>query len=115
MLPLGSFGGSPCDSIPRMTIRKQLSGAMLAALLGTPLAGARAQSMPADTGSFVMRDFRFADGESLSELRIHYRTLGHQRIRPGGQTRNAVLILHGTGGSGQGFLSRTYAGELFGP
>jgi homoserine O-acetyltransferase len=71
---------------------------------------ARAQ---ADTGSFIMRDFRFADGGMLPELRIHYRTLGHPRTAPGGRVTNAVLILHGTGGSGQGFLARSYAGELF--
>jgi homoserine O-acetyltransferase len=92
---------------------------MMVAALGFALvaktATATAQIVPADTGSFVMRDFRFASGEVLPELRIHYRTLGHPRTRPGGQTRNAVLILHGTGGSGQGFLSRTYGGELFGP
>lgn len=91
---------------------------MMAWALGVALAvpaTARSQAMPADTGSFVMRDFRFASGETLAEVRIHYRTLGHPRIRPGGQTRNAVLILHGTGGSGQAFLNRNYAGELFGP
>jgi homoserine O-acetyltransferase len=90
---------------------------MIAALtfaLVAPAAG-RAQVVPADTGTFVMRDFRFASGETMDSVRIHYRTLGHPRIRPGGQTRNAVMILHGTGGSGQGFLSRTYGGELFGP
>jgi homoserine O-acetyltransferase len=91
---------------------------MMLAVLGCALVApgvARAQAMTADTGSFVMRDFRFASGETLAEVRIHYRTLGRPRIRPGGQTRNAVMILHGTGGSGQGFLSRTYGGELFGP
>ena len=69
----------------------------------------------ADTASFVMHDFRFASGETIAEARLHYRTLGHLRIRPGGQARNAVMILHGTGGSGQGFLNPAYAGELFGP
>lgn len=90
---------------------------MAAALVFALVSPARglAQAMPADTASFVMRDFRFSGGETLPEVRIHYRTLGHPRIRPGGQTRNAVMILHGTGGSGQGFLNPAYAGELFGP
>ena len=88
---------------------------MMAALLGLAPASMAAQQVPADTGTFVMQDFRFASGETMPEVRIHYRTLGHPRTRPGGQTRNAVLILHGTGGSGQGFLSRTYGGQLFGP
>ena len=45
-------------------------------------------------GDFLVRDFRFASAESLPELRIHYRTLG----KP--QGNNAVLVLHGTTGSG---------------
>src|SRR5215470_11301757 len=60
-------------------------------------------------GDFVLKDFKFASGETLPELRIHYRTLG----KPDG--RNAVLILHGTTGSGAQFLSDAFAGVLFGP
>ena len=68
-----------------------------------------------DTGSFVLKDFQFASGEALSELRIHYRTLGHPRRDAAGVVRNAVLILHGTGGSGNQFVSPVFAGELYGP
>jgi homoserine O-acetyltransferase/O-succinyltransferase len=67
-----------------------------------------------DTGSYVLRDFRFASGETLAELRLHYRTLGHPRRDAAGVVRNAVLILHGTGGSGSQFLSPLFAGELYG-
>jgi homoserine O-acetyltransferase len=66
-------------------------------------------------GDFVMRDFRFADGSTLPELRIHYTTLGAPRRNPAGVVTNAVLILHGTTGTGRGFLSPSFAGELFGP
>jgi homoserine O-acetyltransferase len=62
-----------------------------------------------------MRNFRFTDGSVLPELRIHYTTLGQPRKDVSGTVRNAVLILHGTTGSGRGFLSPTFAGELFGP
>jgi homoserine O-acetyltransferase len=68
-----------------------------------------------DTGSFVLRNFRFASGEVLPELRIHYRTLGQPRRDATHVVRNAVLILHGTGGSGRQFLSPLFAGELYGP
>ena len=61
-----------------------------------------------DTGSFVIKNFRFASGEVLPALRLHYRTLGHPR-------RTAVLVLHGTGGSGRQFLSPLFADELYGP
>jgi homoserine O-acetyltransferase len=64
---------------------------------------------------YVARDFRFGTGERLPELRIHYRTLGTPRRDASGTVRNAVLVLHGTGGSGAGFLSRNFGGELFGP
>ncbi len=68
-----------------------------------------------DTGSFVIKNFRFASGEVLPELRLHYRTLGHPRRNAAGTVRNAVLVLHGTGGSGRQFLSPVFAGELYGP
>ncbi len=66
-------------------------------------------------GDFVVRNFRFTTGETLPELRLHYTTLGTPRRDAQGTVRNAVMILHGTGGSGRGFLSPGYAGELFAP
>ena len=73
-------------------------------------------AQPARAGSeVILRNFRFADGESLPELRIHYIALGRPRRDASGTVLNGVLILHGTTGSGSGFLSRSFAGELFGP
>ncbi len=69
---------------------------------------------PAVEGDFVARDVQFGSGESLPEVRIHYRTVGTPRKDADGVVRNGVLILHGTGGSGRGFLSEGYAGRLFG-
>jgi len=84
------------------------------ALVGTMALPLSAQS--ARTGAdVVLRNFHFADGESLPELRIHYIALGTPQRDTKGTVRNAVLILHGTTGSGSGFMSRTFAGELFGP
>jgi homoserine O-acetyltransferase len=71
--------------------------------------------VPAVEADYVAKDFRFQTGESLPSLTLHYRTLGTPRRDAAGVVRNAVLILHGTGGSGAGFLSRTFGGELFGP
>jgi homoserine O-acetyltransferase/O-succinyltransferase len=64
---------------------------------------------------FVLRDFRFASGETLPELKIHYATMGRPRKDAAGVVRNAVLVLHGTGGSSRQFLTPVFAGELFGP
>ena len=66
-------------------------------------------------GDFVIKNFRFQSGETLPELRLHYQTLGSPRRGPDGHIVNAVLVLHGTGGSGSQFLVPRYAGELFGP
>ncbi len=66
-------------------------------------------------GDFVIRDFDFVSGETLPELKLHYRTIGEPKRDTSGVVRNAVLILHGTGGSGAGFLSNQFGGSLFGP
>jgi homoserine O-acetyltransferase len=66
-------------------------------------------------GDYVIKDFRFKSGEILSELRLHYRTIGTPVRDAAGVVRNAVLIMHGTGGSGSGFLSDSFAGVLFEP
>jgi homoserine O-acetyltransferase len=75
----------------------------------------RAADVPEPTtGDYMLRDFRFASGETLPELRIHYRTFGEPRKDGDGVVRNAVLILHGTTGSGANFLRPEFSGELFG-
>lgn len=71
---------------------------------------------PAPTpGNFVVKDFQFKSGEKLAEVKLHYYTLGTPQKDASGRVRNAVLILHGTGGSGRQFLSPNFAGVLFGP
>jgi homoserine O-acetyltransferase len=68
-----------------------------------------APALPVTEGDHVLHNFKFASGEALPELRIHYRTLGRF------DGHNAVLILHGTGGSGAQFMTDAFAGVLFGP
>jgi len=76
---------------------------------------ASAVDYPAPTESdFTIRDFKFASGETLPELRLHYRTLGTPQKDAQGKTTNAVLIMHGTTGSGAQFIRPEFAGELFG-
>lgn len=83
-------------------------------LLALVSASALAADYPAPAeGDFVLKDFRFASGEVLPELRIHYRTLGTPQRDAQGKVSNAVLITHGTGGSGAQFLRPDFAGELF--
>jgi homoserine O-acetyltransferase len=65
-------------------------------------------------GDWTARDFIFQSGESLAELRLHYTTFGAPSRDSAGRIHNAVLILHGTGGSGASFLSDSFTGALFG-
>ncbi len=75
-----------------------------------------AQNYPAPKeGDFTTKDFRFQSGETLPALRLHYTTIGAPQRGARGQITNAVLILHGTGGSGKQFLQPQFVGELFGP
>lgn len=72
-------------------------------------------SWPTKEADVTFRDFRFATGESLPELRLHYTTLGSPRRNARGEIENAVMVLHGTGGTGKQFLSPQFANELYGP
>jgi len=66
-------------------------------------------------GDAILRDFRFASGERMAQLQIHYATLGTPRRDAKGAVTNAVMVLHGTGGSGRQFLQPQFANDLFGP
>jgi len=76
---------------------------------------AQAQPPQSSEGTFVIRNFTFASGETLPELKMHYRTYGAPQKDAQGTVTNAVLVMHGTGGTGAQFVGRTFAGELFGP
>jgi homoserine O-acetyltransferase len=88
-----------------------LAGGLATLLLAGP---AVAQSVPVE-GDFTVPGFALTSGQSLPELRMHFRTLGQPRRGAEGRVENAVLLLHGTGGTGAQFLSPQFAGELFGP
>jgi homoserine O-acetyltransferase/O-succinyltransferase len=88
---------------------------LLALLLLAAGPEARALSYPAPVeADYIARNYRFESGETLAEVKLHYRTVGTARKDADGVVRNGILILHGTGGSGRGFLSEGYAARLFG-
>ncbi len=70
---------------------------------------------PPVSGVYTIPSFTFADGETLTSLRLHYETFGTPRTDASGRTTNAVLIMHGTGGSAQQFIADRFAGVLFKP
>jgi homoserine O-acetyltransferase len=88
----------------------------IAAGAATSSTGPEGATLPAaQQGDFLLRNFRFASGESLPELRLHYTTLGTPQRDAAGRVSNAVLILHGTGGDGQQFLRPQFSGVLLAP
>ncbi len=87
--------------------------ALLLSILAASFAFAADYPAPTE-GDYIIRDFKFASGETLPELRLHYRTLGKPQKDAQGKTTNAVLIMHGTTGSGAQFIRPEFAGELFG-
>src|SRR5436190_22263183 len=89
--------------------------ATLCVLLQAGGGRAQFQAPPITEADFVIRNFTFNSGETLPELRIHYRTLGAPKKNAQGVVTNAVLVMHGTGGTGGQFAGRGFAGELFMP
>ena len=85
-------------------------------LMTLSFAGAsEGQSLRPAHGDLVIKNFRFTSGEILPSLKLHYRTFGKPQRDAKGIVRNAVLILHGTGGTGAQFETPTFAGQLFVP
>lgn len=65
---------------------------------------------------YAIKDFHFSDGESLPELKLHYRTIGRPAHNPlTGEVQNAVLLIHGTTNTGKMFLAQGFRGAMFQP
>jgi homoserine O-acetyltransferase/O-succinyltransferase len=96
---------------------RKLHSAALTLLFCTGFAAAgnaaTPQARPLE-GDYVIRDFHFASGETLPELRMHYTFLGKPKKDAQGRVTNAVLIMHGTGGSGRSLINERFSGVLFG-
>ena len=88
-----------------MTLFRPVSVVALVLLSAVALA---AQYPAPKQGDWVAHDFRFHTGEVMSEVRLHYTTIGDPSGIP-------VVVLHGSGGSANNMLTAAFAGELFGP
>ncbi len=97
-----------------MTLLVRLA-ALAALFLATPALAQSGYAEQLREGDAILSGFKFRSGEQLPELRIHYATLGTPRRDEKGEVTNAVMVLHGTGGSGRQFLQPQFADELFGP
>ena len=95
---------------------RNLGLALAGALGGLFMAGtAVAAEPPLAPHDFIIKNFHFRSGETLPELKLHYYTLGQPKKDAAGHVVNAILILHGTGGSGRQFTAPQFADVLFAP
>lgn len=101
-------------SVPKLGLPRHSPLLVLILFAATQPLIAADYPMP-EEGDYQITNFEFASGEILPELNLHYKTIGEPQQDASGTVRNAVLIMHGTTGSGSGFLSERFAGELFGP
>jgi homoserine O-acetyltransferase/O-succinyltransferase len=92
-----------------------LIGRLAAALIVSVSFGFSQEPPKPTEGDFVAHNFRFRSGEVLQEMKLHYATYGKPVTDSTGRVTNAVMVLHGTAGSGQQFTGARFAGVLFGP
>ena len=96
------------------TVRQLVLVCIASASLFGQTSSSAARPTPTE-GDYIAHDFHFKSRESLPELRLHYTTFGKPERDASGKVTNAVLILHGTGGSGRQFLAPQFADVLYGP
>jgi homoserine O-acetyltransferase len=87
--------------------------AALPALAQEVVTGPTANWPAYQEGTYVAHDYKFASGESLADVKMHYRTIGAPRRNAAGQVTNAVLLLQGNTGTGANWFRPTLADELF--
>ena len=80
-----------------------------------PAGAAPMEPASAQAADFTEHDFHFSDGATLPDIRIHYVTLGTPQRDAHGEIDNAVLLMHGTTGTGKAFLAPAMQRELFAP
>ena len=61
----------------------------------------------------VLHDFVFTSGQRLTELKIHYTTVGERRLDASGRTTNAALLLHPTTATSTYFFMPSFADQFF--
>ena len=103
----------PMNRFPRPALLLLVALLPVCAALAGPAVIAATNYPAPQSLEFTLTNFQFRSGEALAQLRMHYRALGMPQRDPHGRVRNAVLILHGTTGSGAQFIRPEFAGELF--
>ena len=97
-----------------MSVRALLTAALLAAAL--PAQAQEPKAWPGyQESDYIVSNYKFTDGQTLPEVKIHYRTIGTAKRNAAGQVVNAVLLLQGNTGTGANWFRPTLANELFKP
>jgi homoserine O-acetyltransferase len=99
---------------PATRLARLIAAVVTLLLSASATAAPQPPAEPPREGDVVLHDFAFRSGEKLPALRLHYLALGRPRRDARGEVTNAVLVLHGTGGSGRQFLAPQFADELYG-
>ncbi|MBS0331288.1 MAG: alpha/beta fold hydrolase, partial [Proteobacteria bacterium] len=94
---------------------RKILGFLAGLAAGLALAGGAAAAPDFQPHDYTIKDFRFRSGETLPALKLRYYTLGQPRKDAAGRIVNAVMVLHGTGGSGRQFLAPQFADVLLVP
>jgi len=81
----------------------------------SPASATNQSEWPTHDGTFDIPDFHFKDGEIIPTLHLHYLTLGSPHHNSQGRVDNAILLLHGTGGSANSLFAPQFSNVLFGP
>ena len=92
-----------------------LASFALFSIVGGSVANADQPQFVPSSNFIEVKDFKFNDGKTVPNLRLHYQTLGKPRLNAKGEIENAILLLHGTGGQGSDFLLPSFADPLFAP
>ncbi len=61
---------------------------------------------------YIVKDFRFQNGETLPEIKIHYRTVGTPMRDARGRITNGVMVLHGSSGDAGQVLAASFSEPL---
>jgi homoserine O-acetyltransferase len=98
-----------------MRFSRLILAALLASAVCSAQTGQAPHQWPVESSTYIIKNFRFGTGETLPDLKLHYLTLGVAHRDAAGHTDNAVLLLHGTGGSAHSLLNPVFSDVLFGP
>src|SRR4029077_195859 len=97
-----------------MSPLRALIAALLIGITAPALADPENTSWPNyQESDFTITDYKFASGETLPQLKLHYRALGTAQRNAAGEVVNGVLLLQGNTGTGANWLRPSLADELF--